>query len=155
MRIIPAFPAVVIGFSLVAGCNTGVTLAKAKVQEEIKHTSALTKTGRVQLDNVNGKVRVTGWGRSEIQVVAVKRADRQADLDAVKIQIDAKPDHIRIHTKYPNSKSGLWKRSNSTSVDYEIKVPTEAQLESVETVNGSLELDGVYGSVHASTVNGK
>ncbi len=138
---------------LCAGVQTSAGLGKER--EEIHQIHPLNADGQVQVDNVNGRVHISGWDRAEVQVDVVKRADRREDLEAVKIEIDAKPERIRIHTEYPKSKSGWWHRSNSTSVDYEIKVPEQAQLKSIRHVNGVLEIEGVHGAVDASTVNGQ
>jgi len=134
--------------------QTNCALAKDKVEEQFHHSYPLNSDGQFRLDDVNGKVQIATWDRQEVQVDAVKRADNQQDLAATKIEVDAKPGKITIHTRQPNSKSGLWRKSNSTSVDYDIKVPAIAHLAKVETVNGSIQITGVRGPVHASTVNG-
>jgi DUF4097 and DUF4098 domain-containing protein YvlB len=138
--------------------QTGEALAKTKFQAELHETHALSETGQVQLDNVNGNVRITAWDRAEVKVDAIKGADTKEALEALKIEIDAKPDRIRVHTKYPSSKGGwLFRRSRNDSarVDYDLKVPSQASLQKVENVNGNLELEGVRGTIHASTVNGR
>jgi hypothetical protein len=140
---------------LCAGLQTGVTRAKDQVQEEFHQTYPLNAEGQLQLDNVNGKVRITTWDRAEVKVDAVKRADTQEYLDELKIEIEAQPDRVRIHTKQPDSKQGGRGIGHSGSVDYEITVPTQARLKDVQTVNGTLEAEGVRGAVHASTVNGR
>jgi len=135
--------------------QTGAAFSKATVQKEFDQTYALAATGQIRLDNLNGKVRIFGWDRAEVKVEAVKLADSEEELEAVKIVIDSKPDQIRIHTKYPSAKWSLWKRNNSTTVEYDIKVPSQAVLEEINNVNGRVEIQGVHGRVHASTVNGK
>src|SRR5688572_15145425 len=151
MKRVPAIYSALVAIAV--SCHSEVTFAKSSVQEEITHSSALTSDGRVHIDNVNGKVHVSGWDRSEVKIVATKRADKQSDMDAVKVQIEASPDQVQIHTRYPKN-NGFWKRSNSTKVDYEVKVPFGAKLDRVENVNGSVELEGIQGDVRASTVNG-
>ncbi len=129
--------------------QTNCILAKDRMEEQTHNSYALNADGQFRLDNVNGKVQITAWDRQEVDINAVKHAKTQKDLDAVKIEIDSKPGRLTVHTKYP--KGG---KSNSTSVDYEIKVPAGAHLANVENVNGSLEISGVRGPVQASTVNG-
>jgi DUF4097 and DUF4098 domain-containing protein YvlB len=137
-----------------ASLQGGLALAKDQVQEEFHQSYPLTPNGRLRLDNVNGKVRITAWDRAEVKVDAVKRADQQERLDQVKIEIESAPDQIRIHTRYPESGSRWRLKYESPSVDYEIKVPVQARIDRVHTVNGSLDIEGVQGAVHASTVNG-
>ncbi len=133
-------------------------MAKPQLEAAFHQTFPLTATGRVELDNVNGKVHIVAWDRAEVQIDAVKRADTQEALDGLKIEIEPKADHIRVHTQYPSTHRGwLWRRakSDSGSVDYELKVPSHACLQNIQNVNGSLELEGVQGPIHASTVNGR
>ncbi len=140
------------------GLHGNGACAKDRFTAEFHQTYALASEGQVRLENVNGFVHFTTWDRAEVQVDAVRRADSQADLDALKIEVDSKPDRIRIVTKYPNSKSGwkLWNWGNhSASVDYEIKLPAHSRLEDVQTVNGSIAVRDLNGDAHVSTVNGK
>src|SRR5215467_11608661 len=81
--------------------QTGVAFSKAKIQSQFQQTYSLASTGEVRLDNVNGTIRITAWDRPEIKIDAVKAADRQSDLDEVKIEIKAQADRISIHTVYP------------------------------------------------------
>jgi DUF4097 and DUF4098 domain-containing protein YvlB len=149
------FGAAIIISLLWLSVQTGAAFSKATVQKEFNQTYPLAETGEVRLDNVNGKVRITAWDRAEVKVNAVKLADSEEELEAVKIAIDSKPDQIRIHTKYPSRKWSLWKQNNSTTVEYDITVPSHAVLKEISNVNGRVEIEGVHGGVHASTVNGK
>jgi DUF4097 and DUF4098 domain-containing protein YvlB len=128
--------------------------SQPEIRSEFHQTYPLAPNGKIMLDNVNGKIHITGWDQSEVKVDAVKLGDKQSDVDEIKIEIDAKADKIKIRTKYPNRKSFRGK-SNSPSVDYELKVPIQAILDNIQNVNGSIEIEGVQGSIHASTVNGR
>jgi DUF4097 and DUF4098 domain-containing protein YvlB len=130
-------------------------LASGAVTEEFHQTYPLTSNGEVRLDNVNGKVRIATWDRAEVKVDAIKRADTQQELDALKIEVTSKPERVRIHTEYPNGKVSHHGKGASGSVDYEVKVPVGAQLEEIQVVNANLEIEGVTGRVNASTVNGR
>src|SRR5437773_11817253 len=107
---------------LLVALFTGGAIASAakEVREEFHQTYPLNEAGQISLDNVNGKVRIVAWDQKEVKVDAVKRAKSQEHLDAVKIDVSAQPDRLRIKTKYPDAKSGWfgWTKNNSTSVDY-------------------------------------
>ena len=135
--------------------QTGVAFGKAKIQSQFQQTYSLASTGEVRLDNVNGTIRITAWDRPEIKIDAVKAADRQSDLDDVKIEIKAQADRISIHTVYPRHKRTFWGRNNSATVDYDLQVPANARLSKIENVNGSIEIVGVRGLIRASNVNGR
>jgi DUF4097 and DUF4098 domain-containing protein YvlB len=141
-------------FAATAGC--GISVITQEVREEFHQSYPLTATGQVRLENVNGNVRIATWERNEIKVDALKRGTSKEHLDAAKIDIETQADQIRIKTKYPRGKAGWlgWRNRNSTSVDYVLTVPSQAQLDKISNVNGGVDLEGVQGDVDASTVNG-
>lgn len=101
------------------------------------------------MTNVNGSVRIEGWGKNYVEVQAVKRAlkDRQ-DLQRVRIEVEALAAAVNIRTRYPeNNPAGV-------EVDYRIRVPYQISLSHVETVNGNLFISGVEGAGELRTVNG-
>ena len=125
--------------------------AGQELREEIHKEYPFDKSGKVSLENANGNVHIQTWDRDEVKVDAVKRGKNQEQLDAVKIEIDAKTDHIRIKTKYPDSKK---QKSDSTSVDYTLTVPRQSNLAKINAVNGGIEIENVTGNVEANSVNG-
>lgn len=142
--------------ALVVGFQALSAAAGQKCVEEQHTTYPLAPDGRVVLENVNGSVRFKAWDRAEIELHAVKQANKQADLEAVKIEVESKPDQIKIRTQYPKPASGWFKsKQNSTTVDYVVTVPRKATLARISNVNGSIEIQGLRGQVNASTVNGR
>jgi DUF4097 and DUF4098 domain-containing protein YvlB len=124
--------------------------ASAQVTEEFHRTVPLPSNGRVSLGNVNGNVTITGWERNEVQIDAVKKASNQQKLDEAKIEVDAGGDYVRIRTRYPENHTN----NNPASVTYELHVPRTARLDSIDLVNGSLDVSQVSGEVRSSLVNG-
>jgi DUF4097 and DUF4098 domain-containing protein YvlB len=104
----------------------------------------------VSLENINGNVTITGWDRNEVQIDAVKKANEQQKLAEARIEVDASSDSVRIKTKYPDHHTN----NNPATVTYELHVPRTARLESIDLVNGSLEISGVSGEIKTSLVNG-
>src|SRR5215216_6185735 len=130
-----------------------------EVREEFHQTYPLSPTGRVSLENINGGVQIKVWDRGAVQVDAIKRAYRKDRLDEAKIEVNATEENIRIKTEYPEDnqtfRSGEGRYNNPAIVDYTLTVPRKAVLESIELINGSIDIDGVEGSVKASSINGK
>jgi DUF4097 and DUF4098 domain-containing protein YvlB len=128
-------------------------------REEFHQTYPLSPTGRVSLENLNGGVQIRVWDRAEVQVDAVKRAYRRERLAEAKIEINASQDNIRIKTEYPDWNQSFYKDDrrwdNPAIIDYTLTVPRKAVLESIELVNGSVDIEGVEGSVKASSINGR
>jgi DUF4097 and DUF4098 domain-containing protein YvlB len=145
---------------LSAGAWGSVVRSQDRVQEEFHQTYQFAPQGRVQLENINGSVRIVGWDRNEVKVDAVKWAYTTERLNEAQIVVDADPDNIRISTKYPDrnqtfrdDRSG--RLNNPASVEYTIFVPRSARIDSVELINGGLSLEGLTNDVRASSINGK
>ena len=134
----------------------GRAWASEPLTQEFHQTYALSSDGRVELENINGAVHITGWDRNEVQVDAVKRAYRQERLDEAKIVIDAHANSIAIRTEYPGHNHTFKHGDNDpASVEYTLHVPRQARLDEIELVNGSLDIDEIAGDVHTSSVNGR
>jgi DUF4097 and DUF4098 domain-containing protein YvlB len=132
---------------------------RAEVREEFHQTYPLTPDGRVSLENLNGPVRITVSDRNEVQVNAIKRAYKQERLNEAKIEVNATGDTVRIKTAYPfdevNFESDDHRYENPATVEYTLVVPRRARLDSIDVVNGSVDIDGTEGDVKASSVNGE
>src|SRR5690242_14494186 len=128
-----------------------------ELREEFHQTYNLSPTGRVSLENINGGVQIKVWDRPAVQVDAVKKAYRKDRLNEAKIDVNATEENIRIKTEYPDRE--LTFRSdrydNPATVEYTLTVPRKAVLESIELVNGSIDIDAVEGNVKASSINGR
>jgi DUF4097 and DUF4098 domain-containing protein YvlB len=145
-------------FTTRAGIS-GDVQQRQELREDFQQTYPLAADGRVSLENLNGGVRISVWDRNEVQVNAVKRAYRRDRLNEATIQVSSTPEVIRIETEYPhhdmnftNEEKGRY--NNPATVEYTLTVPRRARLESIDLVNGSVDIDGVEGDVNASTVNG-
>ncbi|MEX2261628.1 MAG: DUF4097 family beta strand repeat-containing protein [Bryobacteraceae bacterium] len=133
---------------LIALTAVAVALEPTRVTEEFHQTYSLSPSGRVSLENVNGGVRIAVWDRSEIRVDAIKRAEAREQLENMRIEVDSQSESIHIRTRYQED------RRNGGSVEYTITAPRGASLEKIKLVNGAIEVEGVTGSVEASSVNG-
>ena len=127
----------------------------ASVTEEETFSFELDDGGRFSLSNVNGSVVVTGGAGNTVEILAIKKADSQKDLDKIEIEISHSSDEIVVETELGKSDRWYSMGSNSGSVKYEVIVPVATRLDSVETVNGSVKISGVSGKVIAESVNGE
>ena len=151
------------GAALNAGpVNDFLSLQKTsgdEVREEFHQTYPLSANGRVSIENINGGVRIAVWDRNEVKVDAVKRAYRRERLEEAKIEVNTTADSFRIKTEYPDrdqtftSDEGR-RYNNPATVEYSLTIPRRARIESVEVINGSLDIDGAEGDVKASSING-
>ena len=126
-----------------------------ELTEEFHESYPLSPAGRVSVANINGDVHINVWDENSVKVDAVKRAYSQQRLAEVTIDVTNTADSVKVRTKYPDSQNYSRNREDSpASVEYTLTIPRRASLEGAELVNGSLEVDGIQGDVHASLVNG-
>ena len=130
--------------------------------EEFHKVYPLGAQGRVEIQNINGPVHITGWDRDEVKVDAVKSAWSKERLDEASIDVRAEQNEISIHTEYPEhghnqtfNFGGDGEHNNPASVEYTITVPRQAVLDEIKLINGRLDLQDVAGEVHASCINGR
>lgn len=143
-----------------ADASRAQSQARPELTEEFHQTYPLAAGGRVSLQNINGAVRVVAWDRNEVKVDAVKRAHMAERLREVQIKVDASASRVRIETEYADSELRWSNRDgerheNPASVEYTLTVPRGASIDEINLVNGGLTLEGLGGSVQASSVNGR
>jgi len=88
----------------------------------------------------------------------VKRAYNPQRLSEVTIEVTNTADSVMIKTKYPERNQTFDNRNrenSSASIEYTLTIPRGSRLDGAELVNGSLDVEGVQGDVHASLVNGE
>jgi DUF4097 and DUF4098 domain-containing protein YvlB len=131
-----------------------------KLTEEFHQAYPFSAQGRIQIENINGAVHISGWDRNEIKVDAVKSAWSKERLDEAKIEVHADQNDFAIRTDYPDHDRSFNfgsddERHNPASVEYTITVPRQARLDEIKLVNGRLDVKDVSGEVNASCVNGR
>jgi len=126
----------------------------ASVTEEETFSYELDVGGRFSISNVNGSITVTGGSGNNVEIVATKKADSQEELDKIEIEISNSDDEIVVETELGKSDSWYSRGDSSGEVKYEVIVPVGTMLDSVETVNGGVNISGVSGNVVAESVNG-
>jgi len=130
---------------------------RGSLTEEFHQTYALTADGRIELENINGDVRISSWDQNQVKVDAVKYADTKEALDEAKIEIDSRNDALSIRTKYPeHERNWNWNgHDRAATVEYTLTVPRTARLDEIKLINGALNVAGVSGEVRASCINGR
>jgi len=132
------------------------SLALADVSKTEEYNFEIKEGGRISLSNVNGDVSIEGTDGRQVHIVATKTADTQKYLDGMKIEIDASASAISIETRYPGSGGLFNKGSNDKgSVEYKLTVPRDVELDTIDTVNSDVVVNGVTGAISTESVNGK
>jgi hypothetical protein len=117
--------------------------------ENFERTLPFPAGGTFSLSNVNGSVEIDGWDRPEVQILARKIASgAPADLGQVSIAVTPTAAGVAVTTHYPEG-SGI-----EVNVEFHVRVPARVLLESVTTINGSVNVHDVSGAGDIASVNG-
>lgn len=149
---------VAIGLAVaIAAGAAGAAFAEA-AEERFEQTYAFSTGQRLTLSNTNGDIFVEPWDRDEIEIRAIKRVKTRggsADeaLAELRIEVDVDSRGIEIDTVYPSWRRLFGWSNVSASVEYDIRMPRQADLE-VRTVNGEIEIAGMAGEIRLRSTNG-
>jgi hypothetical protein len=140
-----------------SGCDVVTADLKHSETAEWRKTYELAPGGRVEINNVNGKIVVEPSTGRSVEVVAVKTARAASSegakqaLERVEIEDQSTSEAVRVSTKYP--RAGGWMTRGGVNVTYTVHVPAAAEVR-FTTVNGGVELTGLGGRITAETTNG-
>lgn len=153
---------------LVLIIGLGLVTALVAAQEpspagDLHQTYDLAPGGIVSVSNVSGYIRVTSWDENRVRIDAVKQGSRRELFDQVRIEVTTQQNAIHIRTIYPggrgsgsqsdfdNSRRG---RTLDISVNYDLKVPRSAVLNSLTSLDGEIRVTGPVAQVTARSTNG-
>jgi hypothetical protein len=131
--------------------------AFADVKETKDFSLKISSEGRLSLENINGDIEIAGGSGDTVEITAHKKAGSEEYLGKMEILVDADDDYIRIEAKHPKSSGSGWSNwgdENNGSISFVLTVPAGIRLDTISTVNGSVEITEVDGAVKAETVNG-
>jgi DUF4097 and DUF4098 domain-containing protein YvlB len=147
-----------------------VTAGAVKETERVERTVPMQSGGTLTLKNFSGRVEITGESRSDVAIVAVRKATRER-LDRIKLDIQSDGRSVTIEA---NKRDKDWdeKDDNIVETDFTIKVPQSTNLDlkvfsspvlisgvtgthKVHGFSSDLRLDKVTGPVDAETFSGQ
>lgn len=138
----------------------GTALAATPINE----TRPLDPTGRIDVENLKGRIQVRAWDRAEVKITG------SLGDGVEKLVVEGDRQHLEVRVEYPNS-SG-WGGNKSGPTDLQLMVPVRAGLEidsvaanvdvsgvapsklSIESVSGDVVLAAAPGEVDVESVSG-
>lgn len=138
----------------------------SQVHETVRQT--YPAPARLDVDNVNGRIHVTGYNGSVIQMVAEKtiRADSDERMEAakreVKLDVQQSGDTLtlfvdgpfRCHCGDGRGVDDNGHRGYSVIYDFEIQVPAATVLRLATINHGGIEVENTSGDFDLTNVNG-
>lgn len=140
-----------------ANVNAAVEVVQSDETEKFEQSYPLNANGRVSVSNINGSIVVDAWDRNEVKLEAIKIADSKETLADVEIKVDARPEAFSVEANYDNWKNKGredWKHGRKIEVQFRLSVPRGAELNEIETVNGSVTVADFVNYTKISAVNG-
>lgn len=143
------------------------TLVAQERGQDFRWEGAVAPGNLVKLQNINGDVEVTAATNDRVEVTAIKRG-RRGDAEEVRIEVKrygTNDENVFICAIWGEAtcdengyRSNRRRRDrdhddNDIEVEFTVRVPRGVNV-NVGTVNGSVDVRGVTGEVHASSVNG-
>lgn len=141
---------VLTGAILIALTSTAVT---AKTLEEATQTYPIDSDGSISVENINGSITIESYGGSDIEFTYIITGRSDRDRERIEVKVDSDDDSFVVETDH-NSSGWGWNSGGSASASYELRVPQNVTLQLIDTVNGSITINGQFGDVTADTVNG-
>jgi len=113
--------------------------------ESVDVTKAASASPSVDIENLAGSVRITGWDRNEIKVTGVLGDDTDG------LDFSGSGDSFDIEVEIPDS---YGRRHRDIDADLEIWLPAGSSV-SVETVSASIRVSEVNGQLELESVSGE
>lgn len=113
--------------------------------ESVDVTKSASATPTVEIENLAGSVKISGWDREEIKVSGVLGDDTDG------LDFSGSGDSFDIEVEIPDS---YGRRHRDLDSDLEIWLPAGSSV-SVETVSASIRVSGVNGRLELESVSGE
>ena len=121
----------VLALALCAGLACGPLYAGTPINE----TRPLDPRGRVEIENLKGRIQVRAWDRNEVRITGTLG-------DGVeKLVVDGDRDDLEVRVEYPK-RMGSWRSDRTGPTDLVLQVPLRASLD-IESVSADIDVAGV------------
>jgi len=130
----------------------GVPWSERAEDEEILHLAAPSQA-MVRLHNSNGRTRIVGEDRTDIEVRARKIARAESAeaarllLESIRIVVNEEGNALELDVEVPRK----WNRRGYAHL--ELRIPRRFQVH-VSAANGKIAIEGIRGAVSAHSTNG-
>jgi DUF4097 and DUF4098 domain-containing protein YvlB len=134
---------------LLAGCDQVIDAAWNRAQEDFHYSYPLNAGGRIEVENRNGPIDISGWDQNTVEISGTKYANGPERLRDLRIEVTNTPNSVNLRTIFPSDHWG------NGSVRYSIRVPRRAELARIVSSNGAIRVDAIDGSARLHTSNGQ
>jgi DUF4097 and DUF4098 domain-containing protein YvlB len=111
----------------------------------IDTTVKLDRGGAVDLSLISGKIRVTGWDRSDVKI--------SASIESGRLEFEANSSRVRLSVDNEDTGGRRRNHNNVGEARYDVSVPRGSRL-ILEAVSGDVIATGSQGEIEATSVSG-
>lgn len=134
---------------LLTGCDFESFGNSDRFKEDFHYSYEFKPGGSLSVENMNGRVEVSAWGRDAVEINGTKYAASQELLNAMKVDVVVSGNAIRVRTVRPSGHRG------NMGAHYTIRVPARIELERINSSNGGIRVEGIEGRARLITSNGE
>lgn len=122
---------------MLLGAGLLLASAVATAGTPIDENRPLDPDGRVEIENLKGRIDVQAWDRPEVRI------EGSLGKGAEKLEIDGDRQRLSVRVKYPNRGGlGFLSGDNTEPTDLRLMVPLRADLE-IDSVSATVDVRGV------------
>ena len=134
---------------LLAGCDLAEFAGSTRFKEDFHYSYKLKPGGSLSVESFNGSIDVHGWDREEVEISGTRYASTEELLQALKIDIVASEDAVRIRAVRPSGRRG------NMGAAFTIHAPRRIELERIDSSNGQIHVEDIEGNARLRTSNGR
>lgn len=121
--------------------------ASGAAAQTINQSVSTGATGTVEVHAVSGQVRVTGWGRNQVQVTGNLSGGGE------RVEVEEEGGSVVVRVTYPRGRHWSGGHNNNRGTQLDVRVPARKSVE-INVVSANIAVEGVDGSVEAHSVSG-
>jgi DUF4097 and DUF4098 domain-containing protein YvlB len=134
---------------LLGACDFRDFDSSDRYQSDFHYSYALNPGGRLEVENFNGSVEITGWDQSECDISGVKYASTPEMRDRIKIDVTHSATGVFIRSVRPGGDF-----HGNVGARYVIHVPRKTELSRITSSNGPIHVADIDGRADLKTSNG-
>ncbi len=120
-----------------------------RYQSDFHYSYAINPGGRLEVENFNGAIEITGWDQNRCDITGSKHAGTAELRDRIKIDVSQSANGIYVRSVRP---AGDF--LGNVGVHYVIHVPRKIELSRITSSNGSIHVEDIEGRADLKTSNG-
>lgn len=125
----------------------GLACAPLYAGTPINETRPLDPRGRIEIDNMKGRIQVRAWDRNEVRITGTLGEGVE------KFIVDGDRGNLEVRVEYPKRMGG-WRNDRTGPTELLLQVPLQASLD-IESVSADIDVDGVASDeIDVDTVSG-